>query len=80
MKTPKQPVPKTESAKKRMQDALRWSDEDMQYRKGDAGKVIKGDEMNDKRPALPKGMKPIRDLERDAKFAKGGLVKKAKKK
>jgi hypothetical protein len=78
MKTPKQKLPKTQSPKQRYMDELRWSGEDMQYRrrgengKPDAGKPMTGKDMNDyfvepvtkKKPAQPKQA-----------LHKGGIVK-----
>lgn len=79
MKTPKQKLPKAQSPKKNWQDEMRWSGEDMQYRKRgengkpDAGRAITGKEMRPEESAQPDRKKAPFDTQ---KLAKGGVVKK----
>lgn len=79
MKPPKQNVPKKQSAKKNVQDNLRWSGEDMQYRKrgengkADAGSPITGKDMRPEESASPNRRKFPDNMEQ-LELRKGGKV------
>ena len=85
MKTPKkQPLPKTQPAKKILQDEMRWSGEDMQYRKRgengkpDAGSAVTGKDMRPEESASPDRRKAPHKYEQIA-MKKGGSVPKTRK-
>ena len=84
MKTPKPNVPKKQSPKKNLQDDLRWSGEDMQYRKrgengkADAGSAITGKDMRPEESASPDRRKSPYKYEQQA-LKKGGVVRKPRK-
>lgn len=85
MKKPKKPdLPKKQSPKKDWQDTLRWSGEDMQYRKRgengkpDAGSPITGKDMRPEESASPDRRKAPHKYEQLA-MSKGGSVPKTRK-